>query len=484
MRDFSFAALQILGPCDTVEIAGNKIGRSKVIDDVPATSSTSYGIHISTTGGAAYPTNVWVHHNTVFEVPSWDGINAHGGERIRIESNTITNCSIGIDVTLADFGSSSVMNDIKILDNTITGATSDVGTYTTFSAGIWVSGSGSVATAVVKKATNILVAGNSVAETSIYKTNKQGGIAIGLADDVEIYGNQVHDNGFYGIRNLGDVTNFSYHDNHCKNNLTYGVYLGFGNIIDGTVCNNHLWDDGAGTFTQAFGIGGGSKGIREVSDRGNFIKGATGRYGDASTTPWNKEFFTAKPDAGVYNAGDQIKISGAMGAGDTTAFICGTRLDKTLLVDWTTSTTVRVTSTADIDVGDLVGIQLDDNDGTIHWSEVASITNGTDFVVGSAFISQGSMGNAIWIMRFIPDNGALTGSASITPASNSVSVTFADPQPDTAYVVMVTIQDTSGTWTGQPFRVDAKTTTGFNILTLANTGAGETMFLAWTLTRT
>ena len=457
---FSFAGLQILGKCERVWFQDSIVQDSKV---VTANSGTSYGVHISlgsVADGELYPDDVWILNNFVKDIPSWDGINTHGGERQYIVGNIVRNCSIPIDASLEDRNASSKMRDVHILNNDVSGATSDVGS-TTISAGILVSGEGDTS----KLAVNIQVNGNTVKDCATFKTTKEGGISINLATNTVVSNNIVRDCGFYGIRNKGDVTDFTWTGNVCINNATYGMYVGFGNIINGQITGNTLVDDGTGTYSQLYGIGGGSKGIRSVYDRNNFIDTATARYGDIGTTVWNKEFNSVKPNEGVWDIGDEVKSNVAMTDGDTTEWVCTQRFDKTLSANWSSGTTISMASTANLLAGDLIGVQLDDaTDGEIYWSTIASITDATDLVVTDAFISLATSGNAIWIMRFVADRETTTFTPVISDAisggntaGGATSATgFATKVGELAHVTMRILNvDTTGMTAGNDVFIQA-----------------------------
>lgn len=94
-------------------IAGNVSGNSYGMDFATATNDLQTD---------PWPTDINIHSNYVYNVPSWAGIHCHFGRRVHIANNVVRYCRIGINVATnaptAPTGSDSA-TDISIIGNTV-----------------------------------------------------------------------------------------------------------------------------------------------------------------------------------------------------------------------------------------------------------------------------------------------------------------------------------------------------------------------------
>lgn len=109
---------------------------------------------------------------------------------------------------------------------------------------------------------------------------------------------------------------------------------------------------------------------------------------------------TTSPAAGLYNNGEVVwKTNPA--AGGSSGWQCINRIDTAMRVAAVaTDTTLEVDSTTGILADDIIGILLDD--GTIHWTDVDSITDGDTLVISSGIPAGDSaaIANAVYTTRW------------------------------------------------------------------------------------
>jgi hypothetical protein len=108
--------------CSDMRVDGNYIGQI----GTGAPAENAYGCFIDRREGtlAQYPlsVNCSMSFNIVEDIPTWHGLDTHGGQRFVFEGNIIYNCLRGIDVTSSDNGSNVetwAPNRCVIVGNTI-----------------------------------------------------------------------------------------------------------------------------------------------------------------------------------------------------------------------------------------------------------------------------------------------------------------------------------------------------------------------------
>jgi hypothetical protein len=104
---------------------------------------------------------------------------------------------------------------------------------------------------------------------------------------------------------------------------------------------------------------------------------------------------TFSPTRGFFDTGDRVND-----VASSTVWVCTQRLDTTVKTNVSSGTSVDTTvNTSNLLADDIIGIMLDA--GTIHWTSVASITDGDTIVINDAVPSLATALNAIYTMRWV-----------------------------------------------------------------------------------
>ncbi len=390
----SYTAIGIYGDCNYVWVEDNYIHTS--LADTQDSGNT-YGVHISVgsaSDGRLYPNHVWVARNRVEDFKSWDGINAHGGQNIWITDNEVIECSFGIEVGITYYNASSTLKYVRIINNYVYGAQSDVG-VSTYSSGIHVSGSESPEVL----AEDVIILGNTVVETCKFKATKRAGIYMQLVDGVVISNNNVTGVNDEGIH-MGTVTsNFVVSNNMVSDCNNTGLNLGFNRIFNGLVEGNHFVNTGDG-YSMLYGITIGSPGSIDVVERNNTFSNL------ALYASGVMDYFIAERNSRRYNntfarLGDLI-LDSSPTVDRTIGWLCTSRVDTEMRIQANaTDTTLEVDSTTGMLAGDRIGAILDN--GNVFWANVDSITDG-DTLEMSAGITAGRnapVNAAVYTARYV-----------------------------------------------------------------------------------
>lgn len=192
--------------------AANWIVNENRIDDVsPGSSGNAYGIAFTRDGSsgslATYPASIDCQacNNLIQNVPSWEGLDTHGGQRITFSGNTIISCALGINV-----GPVPSINlapaDIVITNNIIHAGSTGANAYR----GI---GSGGTATS---RAARIVCSGNVLSDfgrTFGSNTLDDGAVMFQHTDALIISGNIIGNSRSNAICMAADNQNFLVNDN-------------------------------------------------------------------------------------------------------------------------------------------------------------------------------------------------------------------------------------------------------------------------------
>jgi nitrous oxidase accessory protein NosD len=129
VKDVGYSGIQ----CFSVK---NSLIDGNIVDTVSpgvlvGSSYQAYGIEANRTSSAdltQYPQcdNIVVSSNTVSNVPTWEGLDTHGGTNIKFIGNTVTGCNTGVAIVRSvDGGGAQVVatSDIVVADNTIKNCT-------------------------------------------------------------------------------------------------------------------------------------------------------------------------------------------------------------------------------------------------------------------------------------------------------------------------------------------------------------------------
>lgn len=124
------------------------------------------------------------------------------------------------------------------------------------------------------------------------------------------------------------------------------------------------------------------------------------------------------PTTGIWNVGDKC-FNTLPGPGEVPGWACTNRQDTTIRIQANPpDTTIEVTATAGMLVGDIIGITLDDD--SIHWSSITSITDADTLVINDPIpAGRNAPVNAdVFTNRWVGmGNLALTGSLLWDPAN-------------------------------------------------------------------
>ena len=186
------------------QISGNQI--SNIV------GTTAYGIYLSRMYGglAVYPrsSDVQVSGNTIEDVPNWDGLNTHAGQRIQFINNTIRRCRNGIFVSGA-YDTSGGTETFAPLDVTVNGNTLESGvTNGSRYTGIWFSGADNGLGTYTELATGS-ISGNTVTGYGDQSVREDGAIRVRSTSGLQVTNNQVMNGSTHGIVFYYNNFNFS-----------------------------------------------------------------------------------------------------------------------------------------------------------------------------------------------------------------------------------------------------------------------------------
>ena len=171
------------------------------------------------------------------------------------------------------------------------------------------------------------------------------------------------------------------------NNRRWGLLfdassITFANVIGGTYKNNSQASAGAYTGILVNSTNNYNVTIKDVSaydDQDTPTQGITGiSPSSKSGNPINS---SSAPTEGFYRIGDQAWRRTPT-AGNKPGFVVINRVDTEVRVAWSSGTTLEVDSTSGILANDVIGLQMDN--GTYHFTTVASITDGDTLEMTSA----------------------------------------------------------------------------------------------------
>jgi hypothetical protein len=230
-----FAAIQYTA------VAGTTVNRMRVnnntIHDIgPGDSGQCYGLFFSRREGTnnlvthPRPKDCQASSNTIYNIPTWEALDAHAGERIVFSNNTIHGCRLGINVSRDSDGYPPL--NVVVADNIIDiGSVSNpyraIGSGGTFGSG--------------KEAKNIVVKGNVVRGYGL-DSNEDGAIMFQYTDGLIIEGNIVENSRGVAVCILQENNDFM-----ASNNVIRGVQSGVGNAagisIRNTTQTGHVADN-------------------------------------------------------------------------------------------------------------------------------------------------------------------------------------------------------------------------------------------------
>ncbi len=185
-----------------VSVQRGRIQQNTITHIIGTTVTNAYGISVTRIGHASltlWPrsSDVDISGNHVSDVPGWEGIDAHAGQRLTIRGNIVTGCHLGISV------GSSVVDGVETygsIDCVISGNVVD-SNVTDGSAmnGIQLLGAGDVAGSPRELATGAIT-GNVIRGHGRYDSMPgNGGIMIRNTQGVTVSGNTLIEPSPYGI---------------------------------------------------------------------------------------------------------------------------------------------------------------------------------------------------------------------------------------------------------------------------------------------
>jgi len=214
IRDINYAGIGMLS-CISGTASGNRV--SNIPGDFATTGNyNAYGIFTSRNYGTLVDeprtSNVVIADNTIRDIPTWVGIDTHGGSMLTITGNNIRNTSQGISIVSSrtSVGGSS---DIAPLDVAITGNTID----STVTDGSRNSGIVVVANSA-QKATGAIT-GNLIRGHGYNATDPSGGIQVEFTRGLVVSGNVLVECSPIGISFVSDNAGFS-----CEGNTINDVW--------------------------------------------------------------------------------------------------------------------------------------------------------------------------------------------------------------------------------------------------------------------
>lgn len=328
--NFSYAGVSIIGASQTISLRDSEIGECAALN---AFSGNGYGVLISTDYLSAlgrYPTGVTIDNCYVHGIPTWDGINAHGGRDIHLSNLRIENCNWGIELGIAYAGNADehVLEDVFIDNVHVVGAPENIG-VSTYCAGIAVGGYDDAHRCQRIHITNATV--EDACQSG--KADDRGGIYMYYADDVNINGCIIRNARSNGINFLAGIRRFNIANctiTNCGNATSFqqhAIYLGYGGIEDGQVHDNLLLDEAGVGYEMKYGIGIGSPGSWNVREWNNYARVSTSKYNEPCAL--KREYNDARPAYVVHDTGDYVRRSNP-DAANNTGWTCIGRKDLTV----------------------------------------------------------------------------------------------------------------------------------------------------------
>lgn len=326
VRDINYAAIGLLS-CISGTVSGNQI--SNVVGDFANTGNyNAYGIFLSRAYGtlAAEPrtSKVSVVRNVIKDIPTWVGIDSHGGSSLTIGLNTITNTSMGISMVSSQNGAGVYV--YGPLDISISGNTIDSGvTNGTRNAGI-------VFVANPTEFGNGSISGNTIRGHGFENNGASGGIQIQYTRGLSCKGNVLVECSPIGVSWVSDNVGFV-----CEGNTVTDVWsnsvvtkaVAFSSVGNnsGHVANNTLLvATKVATKTAANGLG-----VYVADASGNAV-----RLGDNTMTAAG----TPLHDLGnltTSQLGEKPSISGSRGGNAALASVLDQLAKKGLITNNTTA---------------------------------------------------------------------------------------------------------------------------------------------------
>lgn len=170
---------------------------NKIIGCDQTGAANAYGVMITGDTAASNPSSAnSISFNTIWDIPSWDGIMTHDCDALKIVGNDIRNVRCGIDASSV---TGSTVDNIQIANNYIKGTTIDTWSgVAAFMAGILFQGA-SVSTLAgsVNITGNIIDSFFQMTGSPTYAGNP-GHISAGLCEYLNIFGNTIQNAGMVG----------------------------------------------------------------------------------------------------------------------------------------------------------------------------------------------------------------------------------------------------------------------------------------------
>jgi len=218
--DAYYGGIILLSVSDAV-VSGNRV------DNIVGTTITNaYGIALSQIGAEDVCTDVVICNNVIRDVPGWEGIDTHAGQRLTISANTVLHCLRGIVVGQST-APARAPQDVTITGNVIDSEVTDGSSHE----GIVVAGATGG-----DKAVGLVVTGNVIRNHGD-QTNGVSGGGIYARDtrDLIITGNVFYRSSPFGIDLLEENYNFCVSGNVVEDPWTDAV--GVGQAV-GIYCRN------------------------------------------------------------------------------------------------------------------------------------------------------------------------------------------------------------------------------------------------------
>lgn len=129
IHDFRYAAIALSS------VDGGIVTHNTIRDGISDMSVNHNCYGVSTSVGpsvslAHRPRNIEVSHNTVSNIPHWEGLDTHNGQNIRFLNNTVRGCRRGIALVASSSEPDSGPTDCKAIGNTVDGDGASHGVFT------------------------------------------------------------------------------------------------------------------------------------------------------------------------------------------------------------------------------------------------------------------------------------------------------------------------------------------------------------------
>jgi hypothetical protein len=212
VTNFTYAGIMAVTGSQRILIQHNLVDGATINNGV---GTNAYGIGLSgydsDSHSATY--NQWVvaDRNTIHNIPTWEGMDAHGGQHLWLTNNTISNVFFGIMVGIAPQGGVPVLRDVHIEGNKITQGTGISNGY-----GIMASGD-----SVKYIASDIWIKTNDVngfGATASASAPSIGAIELRQAKNTHVIGNTIRYYSQYAILPYMQIS-----DSEILNNVAYDM---------------------------------------------------------------------------------------------------------------------------------------------------------------------------------------------------------------------------------------------------------------------